>query len=72
MIIAELISAIVEDTGSNQLRKNNFLDLFQVIVALITSPDCVACVANQDRQLLEIILWELILVIRPKITSTIA
>ena len=46
--------------GSNQLRKNNFLESFQVIVALITSPDYIACVARRDRQLLQNIFREFI------------
>ena len=57
--------------GSNQLRKNNFLELFQASVALIASPDCVACVVSRDRQLLQNRFGESNLVIRPKTTSSI-
>ena len=58
--------------GSNQLCKNNILELFLVIVALITSPDCIACAASRDKQLLQNIFGELIIEIRPKSTSRIA
>ena len=53
--------------GSNQLRKINFLELFQVIVALITSLDRVACIASRDRQLLQNSFGQSILVIDPKL-----
>ena len=54
---------------SNQLRKNSFLELFQVFVALITSPDCVACAASQDRQLLQNIFGELVIVIQGSVNG---
>ena len=66
IIFAKSISVIVDVI--NYVKR-----IPQVIVALITSPDRVACVASRDRQLLQNIFGELILsVIRPKITSRIA
>ena len=52
--------------GSNQLRKIKFVESFQAIVALIASPDCVACVASRDSQSLQNNFGEFILAIGPK------